>query len=158
MAFAGSLVAIGMTVFEAGKSLVFPAISIWGSSAITIAFATLASVVTFRAISGKLYAWQSELEAELGRRRTAERRLEESLSKSLGEKEILFRELNHRVRNNFQILSSMLSLEATSIEDAEARGIQLETRDRVLSVAAARASGSRCAPRASGSSSARRSI
>lgn len=39
----------------------------------------------------------------------------------LGNRELLFRELNHRVKNNFTILGSMINLQGGKIEDAPAR-------------------------------------
>jgi two-component system, sensor histidine kinase PdtaS len=53
--------------------------------------------------------------------------LEDQLRKGLHEKSSLLFELNHRVKNNLQIMSSLLSLEAGSLEDEAAR----ELNDRM---------------------------
>ena len=63
------------------------------------------------------------------------RRSEESLAKLLEQKNILFQEVQHRVKNNLQIVSSLLSLEAQRFEDAEFRHALNESRDRIRSMA-----------------------
>ncbi|MGZ7049994.1 MAG: sensor histidine kinase, partial [Methanobacterium sp.] len=51
------------------------------------------------------------------------------------EKEILLREIHHRVKNNMQIISSMLSLQSNYIEDEEMQEIFAESRNRVKTMA-----------------------
>jgi PAS domain S-box-containing protein len=48
---------------------------------------------------------------------------------------MLLREVHHRVKNNFQVLSSLLSLQADAIEDARARTALQDMQDRVHSMA-----------------------
>lgn len=64
-------------------------------------------------------------------RRAAKRQLEDSLA----EKELLLKEVHHRIKNNLQIVASMLSLQAEQLDEPRAR-IPLELcRQRVLSMA-----------------------
>ena len=63
------------------------------------------------------------------------RRSEESLAKMLEQKNILFQEVQHRVKNNLQVVSSLLSLEAQRFEDAEFHEALNESRDRIRSMA-----------------------
>ena len=63
------------------------------------------------------------------------RRTEEQLQESLGEREILLKEVHHRVKNNLQVISSLLSLEATKLEDPTAQAVFKECRDRIHSMA-----------------------
>lgn len=56
---------------------------------------------------------------------------EAALKKALGEKTLLVREVNHRVKNNLMILQGLLSLQARDIKDECARGIFMEGQSRV---------------------------
>jgi len=57
------------------------------------------------------------------------------IEKSLHEKEILLREVHHRVKNNFQIILSLLSLQSRSTGDEKfSRGMQ-ESQNRIRAMA-----------------------
>ena len=60
---------------------------------------------------------------------------ESSLSLSLKEKEALLKEVHHRVKNNIQIISSLLNLQANYINDDMASEIINDSRNRVQSMA-----------------------
>ena len=71
-------------------------------------------------------------------RRQAERALEASLaeaSRSLAEREVLLAEVHHRVKNNLQIISSLLSMQAERSNSEETRAGLLESVHRVRSMA-----------------------
>lgn len=60
---------------------------------------------------------------------------EELVRASLQEKETLLREIHHRVKNNLQITSSLLRLQARVIDDASAKRALQDGQDRIRSMA-----------------------
>jgi predicted ATPase/two-component sensor histidine kinase len=54
---------------------------------------------------------------------------------ALEEKEALLKEMHHRVKNNLQLISSLLNLQASRIEDPQVAGLFADSRDRVRSMA-----------------------
>ncbi len=66
---------------------------------------------------------------------TERKRNEDRLRASLREKEALLREVHHRVKNNLQIISSLVSLQTRGIADQAALAPLREVVDRVRSIA-----------------------
>ena len=56
---------------------------------------------------------------------------EERIAASLKEKEVLLREIHHRVKNNMQVIVSMLRMHSRRIDDTRLRQVFDECRDRV---------------------------
>ncbi len=82
-----------------------------------------------RWIDGRLARIQIAM--DITERRQAQQRTEDSLK----EKEILLREIHHRVKNNLQIISSLLSLQEQGVQNTEALALLAESRGRVASMA-----------------------
>ncbi len=59
--------------------------------------------------------------ADTRRQEKYSRTQERLLAKALGEREVLNREVHHRVKNNLQVLSSLLNLQAMRLEDEDVR-------------------------------------
>lgn len=62
-------------------------------------------------------------------------RAEEHIRGSLAEKEALLQEVHHRVKNNLQVVSSLLALQASHLEDEQAAAILKDSQSRIRSMA-----------------------
>lgn len=102
-------------------------------------------------VSADLFRGNRRLKEELEQRRRAEERLaadmagrleiegklREALDEKtalLGEKELLLKEVHHRVKNNMQVVASILSLQADLLEDPATVAILRESQNRVFSL------------------------
>jgi two-component sensor histidine kinase len=60
---------------------------------------------------------------------------DKQISRSLHEKEVMLKEIHHRVKNNLQIISGLLELQAFQIRDDSVRYALLDSQSRVKSMA-----------------------
>ena len=63
------------------------------------------------------------------------RREEAGIQSALAERDLLLREVHHRVKNNLQVVASLLDLQTGTLRDEPARRALQESKDRVLSMA-----------------------
>ena len=66
---------------------------------------------------------------------TERKRAEDSKTAALAENTVLLQEVHHRVKNNLQMIASLLNLQMRQIKDARARAVVLEAQTRVRAIA-----------------------
>lgn len=66
---------------------------------------------------------------------TERQRAQQKLERALQEKTVLLNEVHHRVKNNLQVVSSLLNLQATHTSDMRLRAVLAESQNRVRAMA-----------------------
>ena len=92
----------------------------WESVKITPVIDTTDKIINFIAIKDDI---------------TTKKLQEEELKKNLEEKELMLREIHHRVKNNLQIVNSLLNLQQSSVDDPALKAQLMISQNRVKSMA-----------------------
>ncbi|HUX37052.1 MAG TPA: histidine kinase dimerization/phosphoacceptor domain -containing protein [Rectinemataceae bacterium] len=105
-----------------------------------------------RSVSESMFRSNKELKGELTERRRVEGELSENIARRaeserllrsaldektelLREKDLLLKEMHHRVKNNMQVVSSILSLQAEGVDDPAMYSILQDSQNRMHSIA-----------------------
>ncbi|HIB69137.1 MAG TPA: sensor histidine kinase, partial [Phycisphaerales bacterium] len=137
--FSWILVVFGLFIVTCGATHLMeivlfyhPVYRLAGLIKVLTALASWAAVIALIKISPALQALRSPQELEA---LNAELALEvEQRRKAEEQKEVLLRELHHRVKNNLQMVSSLLQLQENS-SNPDDRSVLKESRDRVRALA-----------------------
>ena len=92
-------------------------------------FPATITAATTKDAEGNITGYQGIIRDETDRKLAEDR-----IRQSLREKEILLAEIHHRVKNNMQIVTSLLSLQSRDIEDERARSLVRNCEDRIGSM------------------------
>lgn len=87
----------------------------------------MALLLTLAAITGESLRHEARLLAT-GERRTRE------LTAALAEKDVLFQEVHHRVKNNLQVISSLLTMQSLHVTDEKVKETLKDALDRIHSM------------------------
>jgi two-component sensor histidine kinase len=88
--------------------------------------------------TAELNALTAERHADIAQRQRVEEELRDSqarLRSALQEKEILLTEVYHRIKNNLQVISSLLDLQADMVADPQVRALFEDSQQRIQAVA-----------------------
>ena len=88
-----------------------------------------------RAFEGRIVPLGRDSALLVARDVTEKQAQEGQLRASLREKEILLKEVHHRVKNNMQVISSLIALQADSYSNEEDRALIEETQSRIRAMA-----------------------
>lgn len=108
------------------RSLRLERLSLWAAGAVLLLLGGILARMYFRGL--RTYE-------EVRKQERRSRNRDRQLAKALGERDILDREVHHRVKNNLQVLSSLLNLQLQRMDEGRTRGEFLRAKHRIDAMA-----------------------
>jgi two-component sensor histidine kinase len=107
-----------------------------------VVLAALAYILILRAFNSRLEVevasrtlGLAQLNRELSMEVKEREERERLIAESLAEKEVLLKEVHHRVKNNLQVISSIISMQISEMGDPRIEEVLLSVKNRVFSMA-----------------------
>ncbi|MEN9440376.1 MAG: hypothetical protein RLZ33_452 [Bacteroidota bacterium] len=101
-----------------------------------IVFSIVGSVLlTFLGMLGFSNRQKNKLNIQLSEQKEAIAQKNSIIDSALKEKEVLLKEIHHRVKNNLQVISSLLNLQSKGITDEHARQVLEDGKERIQAIA-----------------------
>ena len=97
--------------------------------------ARVKSLVRIKSYNESILEYQKNLETEVKRKTRQLRKALKTIKASLNEKEIMLREIHHRVKNNMQIIVSLLRLQSRQIKQENIKDFCNISYNRIMSMA-----------------------
>jgi PAS domain S-box-containing protein len=86
-------------------------------------------------LTAGIIPWDGSYAIHVTLRDVTERKInEDRMYKLFREREVLIREVHHRVKNNLQVISSLLDFQADGIRDEDTEQILRESKNRIISI------------------------
>ncbi|PIB26979.1 sensor histidine kinase [Maribacter sp. 4G9] len=93
------------------------------------------SIFSLFSVSFSLFLLGSIFGKDLLKSHNALYKSKKELTRQMNEKELLLKEVHHRVKNNLQTVSSLLSLQTRNVEETRMKNLLKSTQNRVISMA-----------------------
>ncbi|MBX2980565.1 MAG: sensor histidine kinase [Flavobacteriales bacterium] len=111
------------------------ALQVWTKMERMVLMAMVLLVALMVILLGWMWLRNRMEDARIRRQMRFSKAQEQQLAKAIGERDVLSREVHHRVKNNLQIVSSLLNLQASQLDEDHVRHEFLRGKQRIDTIA-----------------------